>query len=118
MSSAISSRLSRQLREADRILQQLDAEIEGIEFDPRTPGGLELAALETSAVIDRLLANFRGHPVLAPLTTKLKSQYLERLQDRHATPPKWTQIPSLEQSHCNPGQSGTSQVANSLDQHA
>lgn len=71
-----------QMRDAVAILEQLDLTLEAIRFDPSVPASVAAAAKQTSAVIDSLLAEFRGNPVLAPLADQLKIQYLENIEHK------------------------------------
>lgn len=73
-----------QMRDAEAILQQLDPTLETIRFDPTDPASVTSAIKQTTEVIDSLLAQFRGNPVLAPLADQLKIQYLENIEDKVA----------------------------------
>ena len=76
-----------QLQQAEQALKRLDVALENIRFDPHSSASIAAAAAQTLGLIDHLLCDFNQHPVLAVLVVKLKTQYLERLQDRQAPPP-------------------------------
>lgn len=71
-----------QMRAAEGVLQQLDSKLEAISFDPSIPASVEAAIKQTMAVIDALLADFKGNPVLEPMVSQLKIQYLDTIEHK------------------------------------
>lgn len=69
-----------QMQEAEPVLKQLDVELEAINFDPCIPSSVDAAIERVAAVIDTLLVNFKGNPILSPLADQLKSQYRDAIQ--------------------------------------
>ncbi|MNJ49206.1 hypothetical protein D3C77_444250 [compost metagenome] len=71
-----------QIRVAEAVLQQLDSRLEAIRYDPAIPSSIETAIKQTLAVIDELLADFKGNSVLEPMVDQLKAQYLETIEHK------------------------------------
>jgi len=69
---------------AEPALKRLDLEMERMKFNPRLPASVDAARAKVSKVIERLMGDFKGNPVLGPLTEELKSQYLESIKIRVA----------------------------------
>lgn len=74
--------LRSQIQNAAPVLQRLDEEMERIQFDPLRPASVASARLRVEQLIDTLLADFKGKPILGPLAVALKAQYLEAIQSR------------------------------------
>lgn len=74
--------LRSQIQNAAPVLQRLDEEMERIEFDPLRPASVASARVKVEQLIDTLLADFKGKPILGPLAVALKAQYLDTIQSR------------------------------------
>ncbi|MBA1289607.1 hypothetical protein [Pseudomonas japonica] len=74
--------LRSQIQNAAPVLQRLDDEMERIEFDPLRPASVASARVKVEQLIDTLLADFKGKPILGPLAVALKAQYLDAIQAR------------------------------------
>lgn len=74
--------LRSQIQNAAPVLQRLDEEMERIEFDPLRPASVASARVKVEQLIETLLADFKGKPILGPLAVALKAQYLEAIQSR------------------------------------
>jgi saccharopine dehydrogenase-like NADP-dependent oxidoreductase len=70
------------MRAAEAVLQQLDSKLETISFDPAIPASVEAAIKQTLTVIEMLLSDFKGNPVLEPMVAQLKVQYLETIEHK------------------------------------
>ncbi|MNC68199.1 hypothetical protein D3C75_1187670 [compost metagenome] len=73
-----------QILDAQPVLKRLDIEMEGIQFDPLVPSSVTAAYAKVDRVIEHLLARFKANPILGPLTTELKSQYLDGIRAKVA----------------------------------
>ena len=72
--------LRNQIQDAAPALQQLDLEMEQIQFDPLVPSSVEAAKVTVDEVIEKLLGEFKANSILGPLADDLKSQYLEGIE--------------------------------------
>ncbi|RAI66445.1 hypothetical protein DOZ80_21570 [Pseudomonas fluorescens] len=77
-----------QLPEAEPLLKRLDQELETIKFDPDVPSSVEAATRRVTEAIDGLLSRFKGNPILGPLASQLKVQYVEAIQQKVVPTPE------------------------------
>ncbi|MFJ3486920.1 hypothetical protein ACIPL1_26430 [Pseudomonas sp. NPDC090202] len=76
--------LRNQILDAEPVLKTLDAEMEKIQFDPLIPASVDAANEKIGRVIETLLSDFKGNPILGPLAVELKAQYLEGIEEQVA----------------------------------
>ncbi|MNE23393.1 hypothetical protein [Pseudomonas fluorescens] len=77
--------LRAQMIAAEESLKKLDIEMEKIEYDPLIPESVQEARKRVRQLIDTILADFGGNPVLAPMVAELRSLYLDRIEEHLRT---------------------------------
>ncbi len=73
---------TRDIKEAERALRNLDGELGVVKFDPNDPSSIEAAIMEVEKLIDDRLGSFRTNPIIAPLIDGMKEQYREGIIQR------------------------------------
>ncbi len=74
--------LRNQILDAGPVLKTLDTEMEKIQFDPLIPASVAAANQKVGQMIETLLSDFKGNPILEPLAVELKAQYLEGIEEQ------------------------------------
>ncbi|WFU01951.1 hypothetical protein QA648_17905 [Rhizobium sp. CB3171] len=76
--------LTRQLKDAEKALAELDGEIGTVTFTPDDPASIENAISQIEAMIDERVGQYAANPFVAPLIEGMKEQYREALIEKAA----------------------------------
>jgi hypothetical protein len=78
--------LERQLREAERELQELNGEIMGgLKFDPTSPDDVNREIKAMEQMVDRTLGPYRSNRFICPLIAETKKSLREQILKHVAT---------------------------------
>ncbi len=79
-------KLTRQLKEAERALQELDGEIGTVKFDPTNPTDVQRAIREIERKVDTKLSRFRGNPLVQTVAQGAKKTFREYILKQQRNP--------------------------------
>ncbi|WP_322885749.1 hypothetical protein U8C32_21645 (plasmid) [Sinorhizobium medicae] len=77
-------KLSRQLKDAEKAISELDGQLGTVTFTPDDPASIENAIHQVEAIIDERVGRYASNPFVAPLIEGLKEQYREGIIGRAA----------------------------------
>lgn len=75
-------KLQRELRDAQRALNELDGTIGTISFSPGDPGSVQGAIRQMEQMIDRKVFAYRSNPLVSTVVAGMKEQYRKALLER------------------------------------
>lgn len=76
--------LTRQLKDAEKALAELDGEIGTVTFAPDDPASIENAISQIEVMIDERVGQYAANPFVAPLIEGMKEQYREAIIEKAA----------------------------------
>lgn len=77
-------KLTRELKEAQTALAELDGDLGSVNFDPDDPLSIEAAIGAMEQMIDQKLGHYAGNSIVAPLAEEMKEKYREAILDKAA----------------------------------
>ena len=75
-------KLSHDLEEAQKAMEQLDSELGVVEFDPNDPGSIEAAIVRVEELVDQRLGAYVSNPIVGPISAGLKEKFRESIIER------------------------------------
>ncbi|WP_439868579.1 hypothetical protein [Pseudomonas syringae] len=72
----------RQLKEAEKVLKNLDGDLCTVNFDPNDPQSIEEAIQQVETVIDERTGRFASNPIIEPLAAEMKERYRSEILER------------------------------------
>jgi hypothetical protein len=77
-------KLSRDLKDAQVALAEIDGELGTVNFDPESPESIDAAISQINAMVDEKLARYSANPIIGPLASEMKEKYREAVIERAA----------------------------------
>jgi hypothetical protein len=77
-------KLTRQLKDASKALDEIDGELGTVSFNPHDPASIEAAIAEVEAMVDGKLGAYESNPIIAPLASEMKGKYRTAIIDKAA----------------------------------
>lgn len=74
--------LDKQLKDAQKILDDLDGELGTVSFDPNDPSSIEMAIQEVESMIDDRVGVYSSNAIIGPLAEQMKEQYREAILEK------------------------------------
>lgn len=78
------TKLQKELKEAEQVLNELDGELGVVNFDPHDPASIEAAIHSVERMIDNRTEEYSGNPIIGPLIDQMKESYRENLLQKAA----------------------------------
>lgn len=75
-------KLSRDLKDAERAIAELDGNIGTVNFDPEHPGSIEAAIASVEQMLDERVGEQAKNPIVAPVLNEMKERYRQAILDR------------------------------------
>lgn len=76
--------LTRDLKEAQQAVAQIDGDLGTVHFDPHDPASIESAIQEVGRLVDERLGAYASNPIVGPLATEMKEKYRQAIIDKAA----------------------------------
>ncbi|EKN5950106.1 hypothetical protein [Yersinia sp. 22-579] len=76
--------LQKNLKNAERVLKELDGELGVVNFNPNDPASIEAAIQSVNLMIDERIGEFSANPIIAPLAEQMKEAYRESILQKAA----------------------------------
>lgn len=77
-------KLQRQLKEAQKALQDFDGQLGEVKFDPENPGSIQQAIVAMEQMVDERLGAYASNPLIGPMAEQAKEMYREAILDKAA----------------------------------
>lgn len=77
-------KLTQQLEQAQRALEELDGELGVVNFNPSDPASIEAAIKEVEALVETKVRPWAENPLVAQVVEEMKEQYRQAIIDRAA----------------------------------
>lgn len=77
-------KIQKDLKDAQRALNELDGELGVVNFDPNDPASIESAIHSVNRMIDERLGKYSSNPIVAPLAEQMKEKYRESILEKAA----------------------------------
>ncbi|ENK3932928.1 hypothetical protein [Pseudomonas aeruginosa] len=77
-------KLQKDLKDAQRVLSELDGELGVVNFDPSDPVSIESAIQSVNRLIDERLGVYSANPIVGPLAEQMKEKYRETILQKAA----------------------------------
>ncbi|HCD6627824.1 TPA: hypothetical protein NDU38_000968 [Pseudomonas aeruginosa] len=77
-------KLQKDLKDAQRVLSELDGELGVVNFDPSDPVSIEPAIQSVNRLIDERLGEYSANPIVGPLAEQMKEKYRETILQKAA----------------------------------
>lgn len=77
-------KIQKDLKDAQRALNELDGELGVVNFDPNDPASIESAIHSVNRMIDERLGKYSSNPIVAPLAEQMKEKYREGILEKAA----------------------------------
>lgn len=76
--------LSRELKDAQRAISQLDGDIANVSFDPNDPASIERAISQVEQAVDEKVAPYARNEIVTSIAEELKENAREAILERAA----------------------------------
>ncbi|AGP47149.1 hypothetical protein SOD10_14550 [Serratia plymuthica] len=76
--------LAKNLKDAERVLGELDGELGVVNFNPSDPGSIEAAIQSVNRIIDERMGEYSANPIIGPLAEQMKESYRESILQKSA----------------------------------
>ncbi|AXR30911.1 TPA: hypothetical protein ACIJ20_005018 [Pseudomonas aeruginosa] len=77
-------KFQKDLKDAQRVLSELDGELGVVNFDPSDPVSIESAIQSVNRLIDERLGEYSANPIVGPLAEQMKEKYRETILQKAA----------------------------------
>ena len=77
-------KLSKELKDAQKALAEIDGDIGRVSFDPNDPISIEAAITSMETKIDEKVGRYANNSIVAPLIEGMKEQYREGILEQAA----------------------------------
>tara|TARA_Y100000052_G_C2955393_1_gene89750 strand:+ start:13687 stop:13968 length:282 start_codon:yes stop_codon:yes gene_type:complete len=77
-------KLQRNLKDAQRALENLDGELGSVSFNPNDPESIDAAICEIEKIIDEKVGRYHSNPIIGPLAEEMKQSYREGILEKAA----------------------------------
>lgn len=77
-------KLQRELKEAERAMEELDGELGSVSFDPQDPQSIEIAIQTAFQIVDERVGRYSSNQIVGPLIDQIKETYRENLVEMAA----------------------------------
>ena len=77
-------KLRKELKEAEKTLNEMDGELGVVNFDPHDPSSIEAAIQSVMRMIDRRIEPYAGNPIVGSLADQMKESYRENILQKAA----------------------------------
>lgn len=77
-------KIQKDLKDAQRALNELDGELGVVNFDPNDPASIESAIQSVNRMVDDRLEKYSSNPIVQPLAEKMKEKYRESILEKAA----------------------------------
>jgi len=76
--------LAKNLKDAERVLGELDGELGVVNFNPSDPASIEAAIQSVNRIIDERMGEYSANPIIGPLAEQMKESYRESILQKSA----------------------------------
>ena len=76
--------LQKNLKEAERVMGELDGELGVVNFNPNDPSSIEAAIHSVNRMVDDRIGQYSSNPILGPLADQMKEKYRESILQKAA----------------------------------
>jgi ubiquinone/menaquinone biosynthesis C-methylase UbiE len=77
-------KLQKNLKEAQRVIGELDGELGVVNFNPTDPSSIEAAIQSVNRMVDDRIGQYSSNPILGPLADQMKEKYRESILQKAA----------------------------------
>jgi hypothetical protein len=77
-------KLTRDLGEAQKAIQELDGELGAVNFNPEDPESIEKAITAMEQMVDQRVGRYASNPIVGPLIDQMKESYRQAILDKAA----------------------------------
>lgn len=78
------NKLQKELKQAQRALEELDGKLGTVQFDPHDPASIEAAIQSVCQMVDSRAGQYAGNPVVGPLIEQAKESYRNQIVQKAA----------------------------------
>ncbi|MGL3999410.1 hypothetical protein ACR3LR_06235 [Pantoea eucalypti] len=72
-------KLQKELKDAQRVLAELDGNLGSVQFDPHNPESIEAAIIKVNQIVDERVGHYSSNSIIGPLADQMKEAYRENL---------------------------------------
>lgn len=75
---------ARQLKDAQKALEQIDGKLGTVNFDPHDPASIEVAIAAMEQLVDEKTKQYRRNAIIGPLIDEMKIKYRQAIIENAA----------------------------------
>lgn len=77
-------KITRELSDAQKVLEDLDGQIGTVNFNPDDPESIEAAISSMEQIIDERVGRYASNNIIGPMADEMKTSYRQAILDRAA----------------------------------